>query len=120
MKYLLALVLALAACAIPAPKLDVMFPEPEQFKAMYSDLEKCSGIQGDYGGIAWYTTTSNYHRGNHFDAYWQPGGIVVNQKKLADRELVLHEMMHDILKTAAHPKEYFHGRCGDLSLGEVL
>ena len=112
--------LVLAACApFPEPRLvPTLFP-PDEYATWYRELELCSGLKGDFGGIAFYTTTANEHQGHHFDGYWQAGGIVLNRHKLGDKELILHEMMHDLTRSGAHPREYFKGKCGDLSLGDV-
>jgi hypothetical protein len=115
------LILTALACAPAQPRLVPLSPEqvPAEWETWYHQLEACSGKKGDWGGLAIYITPSHYRFGHHFDGYWQEGGIVINDHFVKDKELVEHEMMHDLIKSDAHPREFFKSRCGDLSLGEV-
>jgi hypothetical protein len=87
-----------------------------KYASWYSEVEKCSGLQGDFQALNFYTTTDHLHLNRTFDGYWEPGSIVV--RHVWEEEAVKHEMMHDLLHTNKHPREFFQDKCGDLMRGE--
>ena len=115
----LAAALALTNCAtlVQSPHVARFTDRDSTYLQWYRELERCSGIKGDFYRITFYTTTDHLRLGHTFDGYWEPGSIVL--RKPWEREAVLHEMMHDLLQTNQHPRQFFNGRCGDLTRGEV-
>jgi hypothetical protein len=91
-----------------------------QYKQWYQDLEKCSGLKGDFNRLSFYTTTDHLHNGRTFDGYWEQQSNSIVLRKPWEREAVQHEMMHDLLQSTDHPLKYFKGVCGDLSRGEAF
>lgn len=89
-----------------------------KYKSWYVEVEQCSGLSGDFNTLNFYTTTDHLRLNRTFDGYWEPGSIVV--RHTWEEEAVKHEMMHDLLHTNQHPREYFKGKCGDLMRGEVI
>lgn len=91
-----------------------------QYRQWYQELEKCSGLKGDFNRLNFYVTTDHLHNGRTFDGYWEQQSNSIVLRKPWERESVQHEMMHDLLQSTSHPLHYFKGVCGDLSRGEAL
>jgi hypothetical protein len=116
----LALMLMPACASVPQGGLNVtpVTNRDSQYAVWYHEVEQCSGKKGDFQSVTFYVTTDHLHLGHTFDGYWEPGSIVL--RRPWEEESAKHEMMHDVLKTTQHPREYFNGKCGDLTRGEAI
>lgn len=109
--------LASAPTARVAETPSVSIIEDPKYEQWYHELEKCSGLKGDFNRLTIYETHDRLHLGRTFDGYWEPGSIVVRHRW--EKVAVQHEMMHDLTNSNRHPRSYFKGACGDLMRGEL-
>lgn len=68
-----------SACAslaqsVPAPERpNVSIVEDPRYEVWYHELEKCSGLKGDFHRLTIYETHDRLRLGRTFDGYWEPG-----------------------------------------------
>ena len=111
-----------AGCADFGPPPGVMGYEPPDIYASWWQLtERCSGKEGDFGGVHWYVvpgaSTFNLEGQAVAGAWYQAGNrIVIAADYTQDGSLVRHEMLHALLQQGGHPRSEFLGSCGDIVL----
>lgn len=118
----LVILISAFACTGPVRPSDLSGIEPFVPLAGYRDLwtqvEGCSDSTGDFDRVRWYVTTETRafeYRGQQLGGYWFPSHeIVLGSGFIRDEKTIRHEMLHDILNSAAHQREYFVTRCGSL------
>jgi hypothetical protein len=80
--------------------------------------EECSGITGSLSAVNWYrvpgVTDISLGDGTLVNGRWDEGGnrIVLAGNAEFAGDLVRHEMLHALLRTAGHPRAQFISRCG--------
>jgi hypothetical protein len=88
---------------------------PIQYATWWRMVEACSGRSGDLGHVQWYVMP--YGRleigGVEYDGYWFGEGnrVILLWSKMNHGPTVRHEMLHALLGTGRHPREYFNDRC---------
>ena len=114
------LVLAVVACRAPTTPLP---PGAERFSppAVYAEwwglTEACSGLTGDFSGVAWYRIPNSeavpFGEGGVVNGLWEGDGnrIILGGDDLDAGDLVRHEMLHALLQRGGHPRSMFIGRC---------
>jgi hypothetical protein len=119
------LLLALTECSDPT---GIAFPSdamplstrPVQYATWWGMIEACSGVRGDLGAVRWYAAPGGAFtvepNGKPYDGYWFGDGnrIVLAGDAVGNGATVRHEMLHALLRTGAHPSQYFRERCGPL------
>jgi hypothetical protein len=99
-------------------------PLPE-YAGWWTDTERCAGRHGLFAGVLRYAvwgTPSFLVDGREYNAYWWSKGnrIALAEPYVCDPLAVRHEMLHAILRTADHPREFFVVRCaGVVSCNQV-
>lgn len=94
------------------------FAPPIQYPTWWRMVEACSGIQGDFRAVHWYTTWGDLIVGGQsYDGFWWQDGdrIALQYSQTYQGGTVRHEMLHALLQSGGHPPEYFHTRCGALT-----
>ena len=77
----------------------------------------CAGRRGDFTDVRWHVVpgrTSVRYRGQHYDGLTLGHDIILSQDATQSGDLVRHEMLHVLLGTSGHPREYFVRRCGGI------
>ena len=95
------------------------FTPPTAYARWWKDVEACSGRRGNLDRVNWFLIpNANYfgYRGDWYDAYWwgYQHTILIAEDWANDSAVVRHEMLHDLLNSGDHPKQYFVERCGAL------
>lgn len=118
-----ALTAAATACELfvtdpPLPKGAIAMTPPPQYDLWWRLTERCSGLSGALGAIAWYTVPDvdslidsplrEWVRGEYIPAEHR---IILAGHSRADAFVVRHEMLHALLNRPGHPAEYFQDRC---------
>lgn len=92
---------------------------PIQYATWWRMTEACSGLEGNLDAITWYWVMSSEFSiaGEAYDGYWFAADdrIVLSWPSVSDGRVVRHEMLHALLRSGAHPVEYFVTRCGPLA-----
>lgn len=117
MKYLVALLLV--ACDSPVMVKEQPFDPPPLYREWYTKLEACSGINGDFDAIRFFSAESIMEGGKHRYGYWTPRHKITLQDNMTEPVfgwLIKHEMMHDLIQSGSHPPKYFNGVCGNLGI----
>ncbi len=114
------LILLFASCvesATTAPPVgaDRYYPPPI-YARWWSTVESCSGISGSLPDISFYVlqgATSIPSVGEFAGGYWQAQGnqIVLIGETQMSGPLVRHEMLHALLRTKGHSRQFFLRRC---------
>lgn len=94
------------------------FVPPPVFAVWWKVVEQCAGRTGRFEDVSWFTVRN---RGDvtidnrPVDGAWFSSGnrIVLVSALASDDRLVRHEMLHALLQTGDHPREYFEDRCGN-------
>ena len=99
-----------------------MSPPPASYARWWVDVEKCSGLTGEFARVTWYVVpavASFSYRGTEANGlWWSTHDIVVAGAVVTDSMVVRHEMLHDILGSPDHPYDYFLDKCwGIVSVG---
>lgn len=119
MSRLPAFVVLLAACSIT----DLVAPLPEDaepyensaFAQMWSEVEQCSGLRGDFSAVRFYVVPHfSSEQGVVKGQWYRPHRIVLAVSWKNHPPTIKHEMMHDLLQDSEHPPHYFNGVCGNL------
>jgi hypothetical protein len=101
----------------PLPPGSQRFAPPDLYQGWWAVTEACSGVQGDFSAIQWYSVPPDANlgstEGGDIDAYWSSPSnrIVVRQTYALQGILIRHEMLHALLKSGGHPRLYFLERC---------
>jgi hypothetical protein len=113
--------LVIATCdspKIPFPTNASRFTPPSIYREWWSLTQHCSGRNGSFDAISWYILPdARTLPGTHeLNGAWFAAGnrIIISgaDDGVAAGDLVRHEMLHAILKSGAHPRDVFVGRCG--------
>lgn len=101
-----AVLVLLAACTDPfTPAGAVRFDPPTYFADLWRSVEACSGQNGDWRRIEWFTalpTSLDDHPG-----YWvSPHHIYLTENWPGNDWLISHEMLHDLLQRGDHPQQF--------------
>ena len=104
----LALLIVVACLDTFAPAGAVPFVPPASYRAWWAAIEDCARLWGDYGRLRWYEVPGDDYPcpayDGRCDGWWQPPHtIYLAERYLADRQLVEHEMLHDLLQRGDHP-----------------
>lgn len=103
---------AVAACVTPFdPPHAATFSPPADFAAFWTANEICAGKSGPWTRIRWFRVPS---LPDNLEGAWDlPHRVFLTDYVLSDevsneyREYVVrHEMLHDLLQTAAHPPAF--------------
>ncbi len=122
---LILLASTLSGCLLALVKLPVG-ARPHTPEAKYvqwwEQVEACSERSAPFDRVTWFVVPgarSFPYRGRTVQAYWLSyrHQIILGERSIDDERLVRHEMLHDILDTGDHPREYFANRCGRLIRG---
>jgi hypothetical protein len=80
--------------------------------------EACAGRERDFADVRWYRVPGSavMLNGEPVSSYWsREGRFIVVPDSLADAgSLVRHEMLHDILDNAGHPRDGFLDSCAGI------
>lgn len=132
MKYpAIAGLMLLAACGkdVTAPELGAWqfeglqpyatYKDPTPLRTLWSKVEACSGLKGDFDSASFYSAASITRAGKQYGGAWVLEGnrIILAQGIFAPENealLIMHEEMHALLQSGTHPASYFNGACGDL------
>lgn len=86
-----------------------------QYNLWWRLVERCSGLTGDFGDVAWYvvpgarTIADPNAAGLYFPL---SRSIVLAGRDVQSGGLVRHEMLHALIRTSGHPAMYFQDLCG--------
>lgn len=124
MRFVMAcLVLVLGACSgdsVTGLQDAIPYTDP-QLRVLWSEMESCSGLRGDFDSIHFYIAPDGITRnGEGAGALWVREGnaIYLTPPVKNDPMTIKHEEMHALLQGGAdHPAKYFSGACGELMLG---
>jgi hypothetical protein len=102
------LVLLLACLDSFAPAGAAPFTPPAAYRAWWSVIAVCAGISGDFDRVEWYQVPDATYPcpayAGRCAGWWRPPhDIYLAEVWLADRQLVEHEMLHDLLQRGDHP-----------------
>jgi hypothetical protein len=119
MRRLLVYVVLLAACTdVVAPASLPEDAEPYEnpaFAQMWSEVEQCSGLRGDFSAVQFYVVPHFSSKEGVVKGQWyRPHRIVLAATWKNHEPTIKHEMMHDLLQDSGHPPHYFNGVCGNL------
>lgn len=115
----------LAACGSPIGPLDrlkigrdaVAIPAPASARQLWTELEACSGLKGDFDAVKWFVEPNGIMVGGKWkQGVWLTGNVIVlAPPNLDDPWTIKHEEMHALLRGSPdHPAKYFNGACGNL------
>ena len=114
------LVPLLGACEIataPLPHGAERFDPPAVYAEWWSLTEQCSGITGDLASVTWYRVPGAsdlpFNGESSVGGIWYQQGnriVLAGDQQLAG-DLVRHEMLHALLRSANHPRAAFIGGC---------
>jgi hypothetical protein len=88
---------------------------PIQYATWWHTVEACSGRVGDLSTVDWYYTDGVIRvDGQDYDGYWFESGnrIVISNSAVYYGSVVRHEMLHALLRSGGHPRQYFVDLCG--------
>ena len=114
--------LAATACTVfpgsDFPESARPFVPPPQFRVWWEVVEACSGRRAPFDAVSWFQVPVGELaiRGETAAGAWFVFGnrIAIVNTWLTGGGLVRHEMLHAILETGDHPKEYFQQKCADV------
>lgn len=120
-----ALASLVAACGNPTAPDRVPGAEPFapklSYAEWYADMEACSGVEGDFSRVNWFIVRGVSDWNSTYDGdvvpaeWWPPHDIYIAGRMRDDREIISHEILHDILQDPEHPVPPF-GECAPESL----
>lgn len=97
---LLALLAVPSACsdAVAVDRGKVEIDPPAVYGVWWSEVEDCSGIAGDFGGVRWFAVYG-FADGSGILGQWnERREITVRSDVWLDRDVVRHEVLHDLLR----------------------
>ncbi|MGH7701596.1 MAG: hypothetical protein ACREMO_00740 [Gemmatimonadales bacterium] len=110
-----------SACSLepsPLPQGAELIVAPPTYQSWWAKTEECSGLEGNLNRIAWYvvpgvsTFPSEIGEVVGFWSRTDAGTRIIVAGDYVMNELVIrHEMLHELLRHAGHPPEYFGERC---------
>lgn len=118
----LALCLATFACSDvfepEFPPNAVLIQPPPQYRIWWEVVESCSGVTRSFDAVSWYRVPLGQGltvQGETAAGAWfaDENSIAIGDGWRVVGSLVRHEILHAILQTGAHPKEFFRDACGD-------
>ena len=120
--------IALAACVpFSPPPGAIQIDPPARFGRLYSEMESCTGRQGDFQRVTWWMVPGYAFRLDAwlYEALWAPGHhIVLTAWNAYENDaLIRHEIGHDLGFSSADHYDPLYRRCsGPLrsSLGREL
>ena len=91
-----------------APAGAVEFTPPTVYETWWSAIEACAGLWGTFDRVEWYDVPGADYPCPAYeglcDGWWQPPhSIYLAHRWRNDRQLVEHEMLHDLLQRGDHP-----------------
>jgi len=91
-----------------APAGAVEFTPPTMYETWWSAIEACAGLWGTFDRVEWYDVPGTDYPCPAYegrcDGWWQPPhSIYLAHRWHNDRQLVEHEMLHDLLQRGDHP-----------------
>jgi hypothetical protein len=97
------------------------FDPPSSYAVWWSQVEACSGLNGNFSAVRWYQVpdaTIFFESGDSkpIKGLWSPHAntITLAGRLVDDSMLVRHEQLHALLRSVDHPSLYFVTRCGTL------
>ena len=114
-----AAVVAGACTSITDPPLPVgaqAIAPPEIYARWWALTSECAGVNGDLAAVQVYVVPGAETlplNGRDVAAYWSQAGnqIVLTERAVLDGAAVRHEMLHALIRTGAHPRDQFLGKC---------
>jgi len=105
---LLSLVFVFGCLDAFAPAGAVPFTPPAVYRAWWSAIAACAGITGDFDRVEWYQVRDSSYPCPAYEGrcagWWKPPhDIYLAEAWRGDRQLVEHEMLHDLLQRGDHP-----------------
>lgn len=89
------------------------YPEPAVYRTWWTQIQRCSGLAGDYDDVRFFVAVSPLTAGGRrfpcgggalCNGLWEaPHDITLAPAYLEDERLVQHEMLHDLLGVPGHP-----------------
>lgn len=71
---------------------------PAAYRTWWSEVEECSGLGGDFAGVRWFATFA-FVDGEGILGQWnEHREITVRSDVWLDREVIRHEVLHDLLR----------------------
>jgi hypothetical protein len=118
---MLAFALATTACQglfdPDFPPAAIPISPPPQYRVWWEVVESCSGRRTAFDAVTWFRVPVGHLtvRGESAAGAWFVSGnrIALADGWKDDGSLVRHEILHAILRTGSHPREYFQGSCAD-------
>lgn len=105
------------AVAWPAGAIPMVTPAP--YALWWRVTESCSGLNGDFAKVRWYTVPGASEfvvNGITYQGVWyaNTNRIVIADHSMLEGQLVRHEMLHALLQSITHPPEYFLDKCAGI------
>lgn len=116
MRFLILLcVLLVSGCVNPlapyTPDGAVKFDPPPPFRVYWEDVEKDSGLSGDFDAVTWYVVEGGpwMHDGQLVRGGWSKRGnrIFIADTYLHDTRVIFHEILHALLRRGGHEHPLF-------------
>lgn len=89
-----------------------------RFAAAWQATEQCSGLAGEPAGVPVFSVPGDHILldGRPVVAYWASttNSIYIASFYLPSDPVLRHEILHSLLRTGGHPREYFVTRCGSV------
>ncbi|HYK81603.1 MAG TPA: hypothetical protein VEU55_00540 [Gemmatimonadales bacterium] len=91
-----------------APAGATEFSPPAVYRTWWAEIAACAGLSGDFAAIDWYQVVGTSYSCPAYEGscsgWWQPPHtIYLAAAWVNDRQLVEHEMLHDLLQRGDHP-----------------
>jgi len=93
-----------------------LFDPPDIYRQWWTQVERCTDVEAGFERVFWYRATEIIDRENgtlHSGAWKPPHTIFIRTGSLGNRQVVKHEMVHDLLQTRNHDLDVFD-RCAGL------
>lgn len=109
-----------SACSLTDPRLPAgaeRFTPPSVYAQWWDLTKECSGLSGNLSDVTWYRVPGTYYiplgDGSSVNGLWDAVGnrIVLASASQFEGDLVRHEMLHALLRSAGHPRPAFIGLC---------
>lgn len=94
----------------------VRFEPPPVYAEWWADTERCSGHTGDMRRISWYVVPDAdvfVYGGTATNGLYDQASeeIVLAGRQASVAGTVRHEMLHALIRTSGHPREFFAEKC---------
>lgn len=116
MRFLIILfVLLFAGCENPlapyTPDGAVKFDPPPPFRTYWEDVEKDSGLSGDFDSVQWFVVEGGpwEYEGRLVRGGWSKRGnrIFIADTHMQDTRVIFHEILHALLREGDHEHPLF-------------